>query len=321
MTNKFINPEDFPGLKLIMCKGLPASGKSTWAKEMVKNYPGKYKRVNKDDLRAMIDCSKWSRENEKMILYIRDEIISKSLFENISIIVDDTNFDFSHEQQFIRLIENHNLESENKCSLWIQSFTHVPLEECLKRDAVRQASVGEKVICRMYNQYLKPKEIKTEVKLLEYNFDLPDCVIIDIDGTIADKGERNPYNFGSVDLDKPKLDIIKIINLFSLGYAREYNGKWPTFFFFSGREDINNCKQLTSDWLHLNMPMYWKDGACLRLRKLGDHRKDNIVKEEMYNEFVKDKYNVLAVFDDRNQVVEMWRSLGLTCLQVAEGNF
>ena len=57
------------------------------------------------------------------------------------------------------------------------------------------------------------------------------------------------------------------------------------------------------------------------MRKTGDNRKDAIVKREIYETHIKDKYQVDYVLYDRNQVVEMWRSLGLTCLQVADGDF
>jgi hypothetical protein len=57
------------------------------------------------------------------------------------------------------------------------------------------------------------------------------------------------------------------------------------------------------------------------MRKEGDVRKDAIVKGEIYEKNINGKYNVLFVLDDRNQMVEMWRGLGLTCLQVADGDF
>jgi hypothetical protein len=57
------------------------------------------------------------------------------------------------------------------------------------------------------------------------------------------------------------------------------------------------------------------------MRKTSDMRKDAVVKEEIYNENILDKYNVLLVLDDRNQVVDFWRSKGLTCFQVAPGDF
>ena len=49
-----------------------------------------------------------------------------------------------------------------------------------------------------------------------------------------------------------------------------------------------------------------------------DFRKDSIIKKEFFDEFVKDRFNVLTVFDDRNQVIKVWRDLGLTCFQVAK---
>lgn len=57
------------------------------------------------------------------------------------------------------------------------------------------------------------------------------------------------------------------------------------------------------------------------MRPEGDIRKDSIVKREIFENYIRDYYNIQFVLDDRNQVVEMWRSLGLKCLQVAEGDF
>ena len=57
------------------------------------------------------------------------------------------------------------------------------------------------------------------------------------------------------------------------------------------------------------------------MRKNGYNKKDSIVKKEIFDEYIKDKYYVEFILDDRNQVVDMWREMGLTCLQVAEGNF
>ena len=66
------------------------------------------------------------------------------------------------------------------------------------------------------------------------------------------------------------------------------------------------------------MDVYYSD---LFMRADGDYRADSIVKEEIYHDKIEPVYNVLLVLDDRDSVVKMWRSLGLTCLQVAEGNF
>lgn len=136
---------------------------------------------------------------------------------------------------------------------------------------------------------------------------LKPCYIFDIDGTLALRGDRGPFDWKKVGRDEPNIPITTILYYLnqSLNVA---------IVIFSGRDSI--CRSHTKRWL-------WKHGInwdTLMMRPKGDNRKDSIVKREMY-EKIKNKYHVLAVFDDRNQVVEMWRSLGLTCLQVAEGNF
>ena len=57
------------------------------------------------------------------------------------------------------------------------------------------------------------------------------------------------------------------------------------------------------------------------MRKEGDNRPDEVVKEEIFNENIRGNYSVRFVLDDRSKVVDMWRQLGLKCLQVAEGDF
>jgi hypothetical protein len=55
--------------------------------------------------------------------------------------------------------------------------------------------------------------------------------------------------------------------------------------------------------------------------RAADMRKDSVVKQELFERFVRDKYNISFILDDRQQVVDMWRGLGLTVFQVAEGDF
>jgi len=138
--------------------------------------------------------------------------------------------------------------------------------------------------------------------------DLKQAIICDIDGTIADKGNRDPYDYDNVGLDTPKKEIIKIIQwAYSNGIVILY---------VSGRDDC--CYKHTADWIdtyvQTRLNKIW-------MRKNKDNRKDSIVKREIYDQKIKDKYEVLFVLDDRNQTVKMWRQLGLTCLQVADGDF
>ena len=86
--------------------------------------------------------------------------------------------------------------------------------------------------------------------------------------------------------------------------------------FLSGRTDA--CRTATHQWLlkHVGVPF-----QGLYMRAAGDMRKDAIVKRELFDRHIRDSYDVTCVLDDRDQVVAAWRELGLTCLQVAPGNF
>lgn len=275
-------------LKIVMCKGLPASGKSTWAKEMCGQG---FKRVNKDDLRAMIDNGKWSKGNEKFVLTMRDFMVRNAIKQGHSIIVDDTNLDPSHETTLKLIAAELGVEFE------VKDFTDVPLSTCLERDMKRTNCVGEKVIKEMYNRYLKP----TFPQII-HNPMLLDVVLCDLDGTLAIHNGRNPYDAANCETDLLNPVVADIL----LGRK---------FIFVSGREE--QFRPQTIRWL----ASHGYYDCKLLMRPTGDTRNDAIVKREIYEREIKDFYNVLFVLDDRNRVVQMWRELGLTCLQVADGDF
>ncbi len=133
------------------------------------------------------------------------------------------------------------------------------------------------------------------------------AIICDIDGTLADMGKRKPYDFDKVDQDQVKHATAEAVRVFhNAGYR---------IILFSGREDASKIK--TISWLKQNDIPFDE----LHMRKSRDTRKDAIIKKELYETHVLNKYEVLLVLDDRDQVVKMWRELGLTCFQVAYGDF
>jgi len=277
-------------LKVILTKGLPASGKTTWAKEQLSFYPNAYKRINKDDLRAMLDDSKYSNDAEKFILKVRDRLILEALENGKHVIIDDTNLAPKHTERIKQLISG-------KAELHIQDFTSVDIDTCIKRDLKRCNSVGEKVIRDMYNQFLKPSgDIYQPVNGLQ------DIVICDLDGTLSLLNGRNPYDASTCENDLLNHTVANIIKNY-------------VTIFVSGREE--KYREQTEKFLL----KHGIDYIDLFMRKTDDNRKDAIIKREIFDNEIRNKYNVSFVLDDRNQVVEMWRSLGLTCLQVADGNF
>lgn len=276
--------------KVILTKGLPASGKTTWAKQMLNENPGVYKRINKDDLRAMLDDSKWSKENEKHILNVRDLLIIEALKEGKHVIIDDTNFSSKHEDRIKQLVKG-------KATVEIKDFTDVPLQVCIERDKNRQNSVGHDVILSMYNQFLKCTYSPPK--------DKPKAFIFDIDGTLAKMSNRSPYDWSRVKEDSLNIPVWNVYNCLRKDYK---------IIIFTGRD--GSCKELTLEWIKENNIEFDE----FKIRPEGNTEKDWKVKKAMLDEIDKD-YEICGIFDDRDQVVEMWRSLGLTCFQVDYGNF
>lgn len=293
--------------KLIMTLGLPASGKTTWAKEEVLKSGGKIKRVNKDDLRAMIDNSIWSKSNEAGVLAVRDFVIKHYLSGGFTVIVDDTNLAPSHEETLRKIAE------EQKATFEVKSFLDVSLATCIVRNAQRANPVPETAIRSMFRQFLKPKPI--EYVAPHQDPTLPHAIIVDIDGTLAHMtksgrlrfGAQAPYMWEHVGEDAIDEAVLEIVH----DYAR----KFDTVILASGRKDI--CREQTLQWLYKHKVPFNE----LHMRKEGDDRNDAIVKEEIYEQEIEGRFNIDFVLDDRDRVVAMWRSKGLKCLQVAEGDF
>ena len=140
-------------MKIIMTKGLPASGKTTWAKQYLKDNP-KTKRVNKDELRAMLDDEIWSQENEDFVLKIRNLIIKQAIMEGYDILVDDTNLAPKHEKVLRFIAKDRGADFE------VKDFTDVEPITCIERDMEREHPVGEEVIWRMFGTFMKAKNEK-----------------------------------------------------------------------------------------------------------------------------------------------------------------
>jgi predicted kinase len=283
--------------KVILFRGLPGCGKSTRAKAMIDAHPGQYKRVNKDDLRAMLDNSHHTGGNEKFVLRIRDAIILQALAEGKHVLVDDTNIHPKHEARIRQLVQG-------QAEVEVIDMMDVDLETCIARDLARPNSVGPGVIRRMWSEYLEHKKPD-----LNQDKSLPRAILCDLDGTLALLNNRSPYDASKCDedhLNEPVADIV-----------RRFHDDGHRIIFLSGRED--KFREPTIRFLekHLGTDFRYE----LLMRRSGDMRKDAIIKEEILRTSILPHYHVDFALDDRNQVVDMWRGLGLTCLQVDYGDF
>ncbi len=141
---------------------------------------------------------------------------------------------------------------------------------------------------------------------IKYNPNLVDAIIVDMDGTLAILGDHSPYDVSKCFEDLPNLPVLETVY------------KWQdTVKIIIVSRPTDDGQELTEKWLEKYQVKY----TALYMRKIGDMRKDAVIKQEIYQQYIQDKYNIRFILNDRNQVVEMWHSLGLIVFQVAEGDF
>lgn len=299
--------------------GAPGSGKTTYALDLISK-DSNYVRVNRDDIRKMVSDK-----------YVVDDKLEKSLINDVqhatilsalkagkNVIVDNTNARMAYIKEIIA--KYYDL-AEFKVK-----YLHTDLDELLKRNELREKKVPIEVIHRMYKSvqdsvienlsnidaYVTELRNQKPVEPPVRDPNLPDCIIVDIDGTVAKMGDRSPFDWKKVGVDTPNENVCQLV------CELESTGSYEIIF-LSGRDEV--CRAETLEWLDHNV-IRSEEISGLYMRPKNDYRKDSIVKKELYEKYIKGKYNVCFVLDDRDQVVEFWRKgLGLTCLQVDYGNF
>jgi len=295
--------------------GLPASGKTTFAKQFVKDNKN-FKRLSRDDFRHMLDGYSLQGSLEDTITKMISSNLEHLLKDGFSVIIDNTNLRPKYIRDYMKVIR----QVSPTVAATITSFSDVPYEELLKRDENREGKVGKEVIDRMMQQ-LKANSVHSLRKVIsDYDSEgglfspvdikpkegIPYAIVCDIDGTLAHMNGRSPYDWKRVGEDLLDEEVY--------GILRRYNS-CVEIILLSGRD--GSCEKETKEWLNKHQVPF----GLLYMRDAGDQRKDNIVKYELFKKYIEGNWNILFVLDDRNQVVKMWRQIGLKCFQVADGDF
>ena len=252
---------------------------------------------------------------EDLITKMENESITEALKAGFDVVVDATNLNPKTVNRMYKLADGAGL---SKTDIEFKDF-YIPFKEAVERDLARKEAgghyVGKHVIKRFYERYYAEKYADELLKTVKpfrafQQPDLPGAVICDLDGTLAWMQGRSPYDGTKVDEDKidPQLRDLLVL-LRHMGF---------TLLFVSGREGTEECRTKTQKWLE---SYFDNHGFKLFMRKEKDYRGDEVIKKEIYDTYIKDKYYIATVFDDRNKVVNMWRKEGLLCCQVAEGDF
>lgn len=311
--------------KIIVNIGISGSGKSTFSSLYVKENPRTII-VSRDEFRKSMFgyCDETYNEyyklhkeqienNEAVVSDFCNNQIEHALRNGYDVICDNTHL----QKKYVNEYKQFGVPIELK-------FYDIDKTEAIRRDSNRTKSIGIEVISKQYisysiidqEQWLKDIEdfnnelysICCNCKKIEYDFDKRDAIIFDIDGTLAIKGNRSPYDWKKVYNDKPNFNV-----LFS--YKQLRNLYECDLFICSGRDEI--CRDLTEHWLSL---YEIDDYEKLYMRPLNNCDKDWKIKSEFWREIQK-THNIIYMVDDRNQVVDFARRLGYDVHQVNYGNF
>lgn len=274
-------------------QGLPASGKSTRAKELLEA-DGNAIRLNKDLLRKMLHFDTFTGKNEELTQSAQIALADYFTSHGKNVIVDDTNLNPKVVARWKEFARPYGTKFEI-----VRMDTSI--EECIERDAARNEKVGQYVIKNMARQYRLFPNGKKEV-------------LVDLDGTLADithrlhfvKQEPKDWKgfFQTIMQDSPRKEVIEQVKK----YKDTHN-----IVIVSARPE--NYKHDTIIWLYQYLGI-WFD--TIIMRRAEDKREDSLVKKEILERYF-DKENIECVFDDRPRVIRMWREQGLQVVDVGEG--
>lgn len=291
-------------LECIILIGVPASGKSTWSKDFLRKNPN-FARLNRDDFRFMLrDQPVCEPKVEDAITQLFYNGIDTMLSKKMSLILDNTNLKKRYIDELVAYVEH-------RADVKFMPFP-ISLETAIERDSLREKSVGEEVLKKMYKDYeilmdsftytnqSKKTFIYKDPEMIE---GLPKLVIFDLDGTLAHaNGKRGYFDWTKCDRD----DLDRVV----YGIYQMHKAAGDRIFIVTGRSE--EARQSTTEWLEFYGITYEQ----LLMRPADSFKSDTVVKTALYNEHIKGKFNVEVIYEDRQKVVDMWRSHGLKVFQV-----
>lgn len=297
--------------KLIICRGIQGSGKSTWAKEWAKADCNHRIRFNWDDMRNMMGTY-WvpERENTGIMKTLRAAFLGEMMQKGWDICVDNMNLNPKDWEFYEGIVKTHNqtFPQEQYEIEYMDFFT--PVEECIRRDSMRPNPIGEAVIratWKRYRHFIICKEIEDKFyNMKTYDKDKRDCIVVDMDSTLCANLTRRPFYEGDwkekLIYDTPLAGPISIVR------AQKMTGTCDVIILTGRRED---GREATEEWLKTYNVPYDR----LFMRAENDYTKGDAFKEKILNTFILPKYNVLFAMDDDNKCVQMFRRNGIICLQ------
>ena len=299
--------------QLLILIGAPGSGKSTFAKYFIRTEEN-WMRLCRDDFRSMhFTYSNLPPHQEGFITDMVDTSVETLLRKRCNVLLDATHCRAEYLNHYIDKF-NHLADISFKV---FETDAKTIAERCEKRNE----ETGKYIPSNVQKRYMKElEELKKKfdfsprplqdnrVATIEQDASLPKAIICDLDGTLALMNHRNPFDASHCEEDRLNTPVANTLKAFA---KERYQ-----ILLVSGRED--RFREPTLRFLEKYDIPYHR----LWMREAKDFRKDSIVKSEIFEAEIKDKYFVEFVLDDRDQVVELWRKeLKLPCFQVNYGDF
>lgn len=285
---------------LTILVGPPGSGKTTLAEQYTERG---YHRVSQDDQGKAGHMERFT----------------SALAYGENIILDRMNFSREQRERYIKPAREAGYGVD---IIVLQVPYAICLKRCLERTnhpTVQDEQGARQALHTFFSKYEKPAQDEASDITFAGHHDIsnkPQCVIVDLDGTLCNIDHR-------------------------LSYVHGIRKDWGSFFRNIPYDGVNEwCRELVSSLSH-NMEIVLCSGRpddhrpetekwlteneidyrVLHMRRRGDFRKDDVVKEIILDFEILPRYEVLMAVDDRKQVVDMWRRRGITCLACAEGEF
>ena len=307
---------------LMVLRGAPGSGKTTSAKMWVDQDPANRVRVNRDDLRMMTFGRKTDLtfDQENVITALSQSAVKESLKAGKDVIVDDMHLRPKYIREWYKIAQALQVNRVSVTSRWedldvlLDRNAHRPEgdrlpEEVLRTIFTKFTKKGKFLPVESYWDFLnanEPAAALSPAPPFNPYHEEPHAILVDIDGTLAkNESGRGWFEWEKVGHDSIVEPIQHLVNTLSMTGS-------VTPIFLSGRDEV--CRTETEAWIR----DAGLDPSLLFMRPEGDNRPDTEVKYDLFNDNVRDQFNVWFVIDDRPAVCRMWRQIGLTVLQVGD---
>ena len=302
--------------KLILTRGIQGSGKSTWARQWVEEDPENRVRINNDDIRNMLG-KYWVTSRENLVSSIKNNMAEEAINRGYDIVVDNMNLNPREVKLWEKVVELNNEDPDGyQYEIEFKDF-FIPLEECIRRDAMRPNPIGEKVIretWKRYKHFIQTSEVEKYVNnLIKEDESKPYCLVVDMDSTLCFNTTKRPwYGEGAAEgmiNDVPNMGVLRLVEQWTKPGPTAYTNN---LIIATGRD--TSQEEVTKQWL-AKYNIYPQE---FYFRREGDYRKGVEVKKEQIEKIL-EKYNVVAIIDDCEPIVNMYREMGLTVLQPNKG--